>query len=75
MEHYIELIEQMPLQQRKEFETGITTIMGTIRYSNEEIDRNMEKANFSYSNFTNEMLDMADSINHGIGFDNSLVMK
>ncbi|WPC39951.1 hypothetical protein [Clostridium sp. JS66] len=70
-----EMLEQMPLQQRKEFETGIIAVMGTIRYNNEQIDKDMEKTNFSYSNFADEMLDMADSINHGVGFDNSLVMK
>lgn len=70
-----EMLEQMPLQQRKEFQTGIIAVMGTIRYNNERIDKDMEKANFSYSNFADEMLDMANSIKHGVGFDNSLIMK
>lgn len=70
-----EMLEQMPPQQRKEFQTGIIAVMGTIRYNNEGIDKDMEKSNFSYFNFADEMLGMANSIKHGVGFDNSLIMK
>lgn len=52
---------------------GSILLFNTVDIQNNNIINSRRKENKQQS--FNEMLDVADNINHGVGFDNSLVMK
>lgn len=68
-----EMLEKMPPQQREEFQHNITAIMVNMRYNNNELEQEMEKPNFSYSNFVNQMSNMGAKLKDVVGLNESLI--
>lgn len=66
-----EMLEKMPVGQRAQFQKNIIELMSAMKSNNKGLEEEMKNPNFSYSNFTQEMLNTASVFKGIAGFTSS----
>ncbi|MBU3182507.1 hypothetical protein [Clostridium psychrophilum] len=66
-----EMVEKIPVGQRAQFSHNIMELMSAMNSNNEGLEEEMKNSNFSYSNFEQQMSNMATNFKGNVGFTSS----